>query len=108
MEWHHDEIQEIHDTMYARHGPNCAGCDWWRWLNSAVGECLASAPVAAHERSGIIGISHSSLPAEAGHVFTPARHHCGDFKDAFDWSSLPIGYLKKIGGRHLINGEGEL
>ena len=107
MEMHRDEIQEIHDALYARNGPCCAGCDWWSWFNSAVGECLASAPVPGNERIGIIGIRLSSLPLEAGHIFTPACHRCGDFKDAFDWSSLPIGYLKKISGRHLINGEGE-
>ena len=34
---------------------------------------------------------------EAGHVMTDRAHHCGDFKDDFDWSSLPLVYLKKIG-----------
>ncbi|MDH5453659.1 MAG: hypothetical protein OEX14_09930 [Paracoccaceae bacterium] len=89
--------QEVHDATYARHGPCCAGCDLWRWLNSAIGECLASAPVAERERLAVIGMDCLSLPIGAGHVFTPAVHYCGDFKDDFDWSGLPPWYLRKIG-----------
>lgn len=37
--------QELLDKFYFAHGPSCAGCDWWRSLNSRVGECLKSAPV---------------------------------------------------------------
>lgn len=42
----------------------------------------------------MIGID---APIGAGHIMTPREHHCGDFKDEFDWSSLPRSYLALIG-----------
>lgn len=33
----------------------------------------------------------------AGHVLTLAEHVCGDFKDQFNWSSLPLPYRIRIG-----------
>ncbi|WP_454751629.1 hypothetical protein [Cupriavidus necator] len=47
----------------------------------------------------MLNIKVSSIVPEAGHVMTRREHHCGDFKDEFDWSSLPSAYLRKI-GRH--------
>lgn len=38
-------------------------------------------------------------PASAGHVATPRGHVCGEFKDEFDWSTLPKAYLTQIGWR---------
>lgn len=43
------------------------------------------------------GISSNSAPSSAGHVMTPREHHCGDFKDEFDWQSLTLAYRKSIG-----------
>lgn len=92
-----DSTQEFHDTLYMKIGSCCAGCDWWRSFNSRVGECTASPPVSGHERYGMIGISSISVPVAAGHVFTLNDHRCGAFKDDFDWASLPLAYLKRIG-----------
>jgi hypothetical protein len=60
--------------------PCCAGCDWWRWSNSVVGECIKSAPVSANERYSMLGMTWCSAPARAGHILTPREHYCGDFK----------------------------
>jgi hypothetical protein len=89
--------QENIDQFYWSHGPCCAGCDWWRHFNSLVGECLKSAPVGEHERWAMIGIEYSSLWSGAGHVATPRDHHCGDFRDNFDWSTLPLAYRSRVG-----------
>lgn len=91
-----DKIQEIHDRRYFQNGPCCSGCDWWRSLNSWVGECTKSAPVPASKRWGMVGISGVS-EGEPGHIVTDGAHHCGDFKDEFDWSSLPPAYLRRVG-----------
>ena len=89
--------QECLDAFYFRHGPCCAGCDWWRHLNSVVGECHKSAPVSGDERLASLGIDRCSFIPPAGHVLTERGHHCGDFRDSFDWSSLPLPYRKRIG-----------
>lgn len=73
--------QAVVDKFYKNHGPCCAGCDWWRWHNSAAGECSRSAPVPGAERFAMLGITSSSLAPEAGHVMTPRDHVCGEFKD---------------------------
>ena len=91
------DLQEWHDRLYHERGPCCAGCDWWRSLNSKAGECQKSAPVPGRERYAMLGIEGSSLALVAGHVLTRADHVCGDFKDEFDWQSLPLPYLKRIG-----------
>ena len=69
------------DRFYAEHGPCCAGCDWWRHVNSLVGECHRSAPVAGEQRFTMIGITWASISVGAGHPYTPREHRCGDFKD---------------------------
>ncbi len=78
------------DKFYLTHGkkPCCAGCDWWRFYNSSVGECIKSAPVSASERIGMAGIENLSLDIGAGHIFTNRSHVCGDFIDTFDWGSI--------------------
>lgn len=91
------DTQEAVDRFYWQHGPCCAGCDWWRSFNSSVGECLKSAPVSDEERWAMLGISSPSLVASAGHVMTKRDHHCGDFKDEFDWATLPLTYRKIVG-----------
>lgn len=93
------DVQEFLDTYYHKSGACCAGCDWWHHLNSKVGECHKTAPVAADaERTAMLGIAGLSLHGQgAGHVMTAREHFCGSFKDEFDWSSLPLGYQKRIG-----------
>ena len=82
------DAQELADRWYVKHGPCCAGCDWWHQHNSIVGECHRSAPVPAEQRVGMLGVHCTTYPLTAGHVMTPRNHHCGDFKDDFDWSTL--------------------
>jgi hypothetical protein len=69
------------DRFYAEHGPCCAGCDWWRHVNSVAGECIRSAPVAGEQRFTMIGIEWASITPGAGHPYTPRDHRCGEFKD---------------------------
>lgn len=88
---------EYVDRFYMRHGPCCAGCDWWTYHNSVAGECSRSAPVSGAERIGMLGMTACSLPLQAGHVMTPREHYCGEFKDSFDWTILPLAYLRRIG-----------
>lgn len=95
-----DRRQEAIDAFYTKTGPCCAGCDWWAHMNSVAGECRKSAPVPAEQRYGMVVMG--SLPwrfigAEAGHIITNRDHRCGDFKDEFDWSTLPPAYLRRIG-----------
>ena len=92
-----DETQEFADRFYAANGPCCAGCDWWRHLNPVVGECTRSAPTSGPGRFAMVGIDHSSLAADAGHIMTPREHRCGEFSDTFDWLSLPLHYRRRIG-----------
>lgn len=76
-----DIEQRIIDKFYKDNGRCCAGCDWWRWHNSVVGDCTKSAPVSAEERYSMIGITSYSLQLEAGHILTKRDHSCGDFID---------------------------
>lgn len=45
----------------------------------------------------MMGIHSVSLVTGAGHIVTPRDHSCGDFRDGFDWASLPVPYLLRIG-----------
>lgn len=94
---HAARVQESADRFYAEKGPCCAGCDWWHNASSVIGECTRSAPVPGEQRYAMVGIHGASLPLEAGHVMTLRQHHCGEFRDEFDWSSLSALYLKRIG-----------
>lgn len=90
--------QEILDRFYFERGKCCAGCDWWRSLSSLAGECTKSAPVGGkRDRRGMLGITSCSLKPLSGHIMTPREHVCGEFKDEFDWTSLPLPYRKRIG-----------
>jgi len=91
-----DKASEIIDRFYVDHGPCCAGCDWWRYANSVAGECTRYAPMPAEQRYSMLGMQSISAPIGAGHPLTPRDHFCGDFKDDFDWSTLPLPYLHKI------------
>lgn len=77
----HDHTQAIVDSFYKANGPCCAGCDWWRWRNSLVGECIRTEPVAGEQRFAMLGVESSSLSPGAGHIMTPRAHVCGEFKD---------------------------
>lgn len=44
----------------------------------------------------MLGITGSSLPPGSGHILTWRDHHCGEFADTFDWSTLPQHYLRRI------------
>lgn len=92
-----DPRQEILDRFYFQRGPCCAGCDWWESLSAMSGNCTKSAPVSDHERWAMLGITGCSLSPGSGHVVTPRDHRCGDFKDEFDWTTLPLPYRKRIG-----------
>jgi hypothetical protein len=92
-----NERQESLDAFYFRNGPCCAGCDHWRSLNSVAGECTRSAPMDGEQRVAMLGIVGGSLDAGAGHAITPRGHHCGEFKDEFDWTSLPLAYRHRVG-----------
>ena len=88
---------ECVDRFYMGHGPCCAGCDHWAYHGPVTGECLRSPPVSGVERMGMLGLSYVSLPLMAGHVITKREHLCGEFKDSFDWTTLPLAYLRRIG-----------
>lgn len=92
-----DETQESIDTFYWKTGPCCAGCDWWQHLNSRAGNCTRSAPSAAKDRAAMLGMDNVSIHVGAGHAMTPREHRCGEFKDTFDWSTLPLSYRKRVG-----------
>lgn len=74
-------VQLCIDAFYKKHGPCCAGCDWWRWHNAVVGDCTRSAPVAGAERIALLGFTWTSMAPKAGHVMTLREHVCGEFKD---------------------------
>lgn len=92
-----DPDQQSVDAFYWGHGPCCAGCDWWQHLNSHVGLCTRSAPIAGEDRVAMIGMDRVSMQIGGGHPFTQREHRCGDFQDDFDWSTLTPWYRRQIG-----------
>jgi hypothetical protein len=56
--------------------------------------------VSAQQRFSMLGMESASVVGGSGFILTPRDHTCGDFKDGFDWSSLPPAYLKRIGYAH--------
>jgi hypothetical protein len=93
------KLSTIIDRFYVEHGACCAGCDWWAPANSLAGECRRGPPVSAEQRFQMLGITGHSMRRHvgAGHVMTRREHHCGEFKDEFDWNTLPPHYLRRIG-----------
>lgn len=89
--------QESVDTFYFRTGKCCAGCDWWRSLSPLIGNCTRSRIVSGKERADMLGLEHCSLRIKAGHAVTRRDYVCGEFKDEFDWTTLPLPYRKRIG-----------
>lgn len=91
------DLQEQMDRFYFSHGQCCAGCDWWRSISSLVGECTRSAIVSGKERMDALGIESSSYRTKSGHPITDRSYKCGEFKDDFDWTTLSLGYRKRVG-----------
>ena len=73
--------QAMIDEFYKQHGECCAGCDWWRWHNTAAGECIRTAPVSGLDRFSMTGMTGLSITPNAGHIVTLRDHVCGEFKD---------------------------
>lgn len=96
-----DNYQEqmMIDKFYFKNGDCCAGCDHWRHDGSIVGECTLSKILPASERASLLHFKGVSMNMGAGHALTRRDYVCGNFKDDFDWGSLPILYLKRIGYR---------
>lgn len=67
--------QEHIDSFYFERGPCCAGCDLWRHINSVAGTCTL-------------------MPIE---YVTTRDHLCGQFRDTFEWASLPAHYRRSVG-----------
>ncbi len=82
-----NHLQLLVDRFYKQNGPCCAGCDWWRFHNSVIGECTKSAPVSAEERTGMLQPEKWNIQIGAGHILTRREHHCGDFIDTYDWEA---------------------
>lgn len=91
-----DERQELLDRFYHANGPCCAGCDWWRHFSSLTGECTRHAPRPEPEVHSCMIFEGSSI-SSGGHPMTRREYYCGDFKDEFDWSSLPLPYRRSVG-----------
>ena len=87
---------ELIDSFYVKHGPCCAGCDWWQYANTVAGQCIRHAPVSRVDSLSASGLNFAHSPSDSGHPMTVRDHYCGDFKDDFDWSSLPLPYLRRI------------
>ena len=89
--------QTFIDKFYMKNGPCCAGCDYWRHDGSIVGECTNSKIIPAKERASLLNFKNVSYNMGAGHALTRRDYVCGQFKDNFNWESLPLLYLKQIG-----------
>lgn len=75
-----DDRQGHVDAFYAKHGPCCAGCDFWRWINTGVGECVRLPPNQSHDAASGLGMHGVSLPVSSSNL-TRRDHLCGEFKD---------------------------
>lgn len=91
------EYQERCDRLYWMHGKCCAGCDHWISDCSDTGQCEAAGIVSGEQVLKSIGITFSTWIPEPGFPYTRNDFVCGLFKDEFDWETLPVEYLKKIG-----------
>lgn len=78
-------------------GKCCAGCDHWHTDEGIIGTCHNSKIIPDKERAAMLGMQNLTLDIGAGHAITPREHVCNNFKDDFDWQSLPPLYLKQIG-----------
>ena len=92
-EWYQKQC----DTDYWRYGQCCAGCDHWESDCGKTGRCSAAGIVSGQQVLKSMGVSFSTYIPAPGFPCTGALHHCGLFKDDFDWSTLPHDYLLSIG-----------
>lgn len=94
------EQQALVDAFYWKNGDCCAGCDHWEYHNGGViGDCKKSRLVAGKDRVTSMGIANTTLPIESGHIMTRREFTCGNFEDNFDWKSLGIFYLRRVGAK---------
>jgi len=94
-----EKYQEHCDRLYWTNGPCCAGCDHWRSDTGNLGRCTAAGIVSGDQVMASMGIEFCSYTPRPGFPMTKADFHCGMFEDDFDWSSLPIEYLARIGAK---------
>lgn len=72
--------QQHVDAFYAANGPCCAGCDFWRWVNSLIGECVRFPPNRSHDAAAGLGMTGCSLSRSTANL-TRRDHWCGEFRD---------------------------
>jgi len=72
--------QDHIDAFADKHALCCAGCDFWRWINSVVGECVRHAPNPAHDAAAGLGI-HGFSAGPVSSMLVKRDHWCGDFVD---------------------------
>lgn len=89
--------QETCDRQYWAKGQCCAGCDHWSSDMGLSGTCAAAGIVSGADVLRSIGVVSSSYMPPPGLPYTEADFHCGKFRDEFDWSTLPVDYLERIG-----------
>jgi len=92
-----DHIQSVIDRYYHQHGECCAGCDWWGWHNSLIGDCTRSAPVSGKERYSMLRMENVSMALDAGHIITPRWHKCGGFADTHPWTKREVLAARMMG-----------
>ena len=89
--------QEHCDRTYWTRGQCCAGCDHWQSDMGDTGRCAGAGIVSGADVVRSLGWLQSSYIPDPGFPFTRADHHCGQFRDDFDWSTLDRAYLERIG-----------
>lgn len=77
-----DNVDLAVRNFYKKNGPCCAGCDYWRYHNSVIGECIKSQLMSAKDRISMLEVDYCSIDIEAGHALTRRDYHCGKFYDS--------------------------
>ena len=95
-EWE-EQYQETCDRLYWSRGQCCAGCDHWESGGALLGRCSAAGIMSGADVLRSMGVTFSSYMPEPGFPYTRAEHACGLFRDDFDWSTLDVDYLRRIG-----------
>lgn len=95
-EWQR-EYQETCDREYWTFGQCCAGCDFWESYAGMSGRCTAAGIMSGEDVLRSMGVTFSSYTPPPGFPFSEASNWCGKFRDDFDWSSLDLEYLDRIG-----------
>lgn len=85
------------DSRYWTYGQRCSGCDYWASSEGDFGACQHAGIVSGQDVMMSLGLSFCSAPIQPGYPLTNDGHWCANFKDDFDWSSLPKEYLAEIG-----------